>query len=141
MEPEIDQTSLRIGSRELPENRIATAIIGAAIEVQRHLGPGLIESAYETALCRELQLRDLAFVRQTPVVVRYKDVVIGEAYRADLIVEDAVIVEVKAIDALAAVHEAQLLTYLRFAGKRLGLLLNFHALPLKSGIRRLVNHL
>ena len=141
MDAELEQAALRVGGGELPENRIATAIIGAAIEVQRHLGPGLLESAYETALARELELRGLTATRQTPVPVRYKDVALGEAFRADLVVEDAVVVEVKAIEALSALHEAQLLTYLRFTNKRLGLLLNFHALPLKAGIRRLVNQL
>ena len=132
---------LRIGDAKLPENRVATSIIGAAIEVQKHLGPGLMESAYETALCRELELRGLQFSRQTPVSVRYKDVLLVDAYRADLIVEDHVIIEIKAVEHLLPIHEAQLLTYLRFADKRLGLLLNFHTLPLKAGVRRVVNQL
>jgi GxxExxY protein len=141
MEIEIEHGLLRIGDERLPENRVATSIIGAAIEVQKHLGPGLLETAYETALCYELELRGLTFTRQTPVAVRYKDVTVLDAYRADLIVADSVIVEIKAIDNLIPIHEAQLLTYLRFAGKRLGLLFNFHALPLKAGMRRVVNHL
>jgi GxxExxY protein len=132
---------LRIGDESLPENRLATAILGAAVEVHRHLGSGLVESAYETALCHELQLRGIGFARQVAVPVLYKETVLPEAYRLDLIVENRVVVEIKAIERLLPVHEAQLLTYLRFIDKRLGLLLNFHALPMKSGMRRVVNHL
>src|SRR5687767_4763049 len=121
MEIELEQGLLRIGDERLPENRVATSIIGAAIEVQKYLGPGLLEAAYETALCHELELRGLTFTRQTPVAVRYKSVTLLEAYRADLIVAESVIVEIKAIENLLPIHEAQLLTYLRFAGKRLGL--------------------
>jgi GxxExxY protein len=141
MEIELEHGALRISDEQLPENRVATAVIGAAIEVQKHLGPGLMESAYETAMVHELGLRGLAHARQTPVSVRYKDVMLVDAYRADLIVADLVIVEIKAIEHLLPIHEAQLLTYLRFADKRLGLLLNFHALPLKAGVRRVVNQL
>ena len=127
---------LRIGDAKLPENRVATSIIGAAIEVQKHLGPGLMESAYETALCRELELRGLQFSRQTPVSVRYKDVLLVDAYRADLIVEDHVIIEIKAVEHLLPIHEAQLLTYLKLSGCPIGLLINFNVKLPKDGIRR-----
>lgn len=123
------------------ENRISTAIIGAAIEVQRHLGGGLVESVYEQAFCHELGLRGLAFEQQLPVAAHYKGIVLPHAYRLDLLVEDRVVVELKTVERLLPVHEVQLLTYLRFTGKRLGLLLNFHAMPIKSGIRRVVNQL
>ena len=123
------------------ENRISAEIIGSAIEVQRHLGTGLIESAYELAFCHELGLRGLRHARQLPLAARYKDIAIPDAYRIDVVVEDLVVVEIKAIDRLLPVHEAQLLTYLRFSGLRLGLLLNFHASPMRSGVRRVVNRL
>lgn len=127
--------------RGLVENRLAPQIIGAAIEVQRVLGPGLVESAYQVALCRELDLRGLGHQTQVGVSAQYKGVLIPSAYRIDVVVEDRVILEIKAVERLLAVHEAQLLTYLRFTDKRLGLLLNFHAVPMKSGIRRVANNL
>ena len=123
------------------EDHCATSIIGAAIEVQSCLGPGLVESAYEFALCHELALRGIACIRQVRTPAVYKGLVLPDAYRVDVMVEDRVVVEIKAIEALLPIHHAQLLTYLRFTGKRLGLLLNFHATPLKSGIRRIANRL
>ncbi len=126
---------------ELAENRLATTVIGAAIEVQRQLGPGLIESAYELALLHELELLGLSCISQQRLDVNYKGLCIPNAYRLDLVVEDSVIVEIKAVEQLHKVHEAQLLTYLRFTGKRLGLLFNFHAVPLRTGIRRVANNL
>lgn len=128
-------------SNEPMENGLATVIIGSAIEVQRHLGPGLVKSAYEIALCREMQLRGLSFKRQISIAATYKDILLPDAYRIDLLVEDRVIVELKAIEKLLPIHEAQLLTYLRFTDKRLGLLLNFHSMPMKSGIRRVASNL
>jgi GxxExxY protein len=114
-------------------------IIGAAIEVHRALGPGLLESVYEECLCHELTLRGLPSRRQVDIPVVYKDVRLDCGFRADLIVADAVIIEIKAIDKLVAVHEAQLLTYLRITGKRVGLLINFNVPVLKDGtIRRVV---
>jgi len=127
--------------RGLVENRLASQIIGAAIEVQRVLGPGLVESAYEMALCRELEILGLGHQTQVGVSANYKGVLIPGAYRIDVVVEDAVILEIKVVERLLPVHESQLLTYLRFTDKRLGLLLNFHAVPMKSGIRRVANNL
>ncbi len=123
------------------ENTWSTTIIAAAIEVHRHLGPGLLESAYETALARELTLREIAFSRQVCLPVEYKGVHLDDAYRIDLLVGDCVVVEIKAVKQLLPVHEIQLLTYLRFSGRRLGLLLNFHAATMKSGIKRIANGL
>ena len=123
------------------ENEISAQVIGAAIEVQRHLGAGLVESAYEMALSHELALLGLARVRQVLLAASYNGILLQDAYRLDLLVEDKVVVELKTVEKLHTIHEAQLLTYLRFSQKRLGLLLNFHAMPLKSGIRRVVNSL
>jgi GxxExxY protein len=112
-------------------------IIGCAIEVHKELGPGLLESAYEAALGAEFELSGLRYHRQVPVPVVYKGLPVGE-YRVDLIVEDSVVVEVKSVDRYDPVFEAQLLTYLRLTGKRVGLLVNFHSRLLKSGIKRFV---
>ncbi len=116
-------------------------IIGAAVEVQRVLGVGLLESAYASALAIEFAERNLRFQREMPVFARYKGRDVGVVYRADFVVEDSVIVELKAIDTLADAHRAQLLTYLRLSGLRLGLLINFHAFPVVKGIHRMVNKL
>lgn len=116
---------------------ITERIIGCAIEVHRELGPGLLESAYERALCVELRAVGLRFERQTPVLLRYKGLEIGE-YRLDLLVENAVVVEVKSVDRLDPIHEAQVLTYLRLTQKRVGLLINFHSAVLKAGLKRIV---
>ena len=113
-------------------------IIGAAIDVHRHLGPGLLEKAYETCLCRELEVRGIPFRRQHPVSIEYKGITVEEAYRIDILVADLVVVELKAIDKLAQVHEAQLLTYLRLYQRWLGLLINFNVPVLKEGIQRRV---
>jgi GxxExxY protein len=113
-------------------------IIGAAIDVHRALGPGLLESTYELCLCRELNLRGIAFERQKPMPVEYKGVKLDCGYRADLVVEGAVLVEVKAVEALTAISEAQLLTYLRLGKWRVGLIINFNVQFLKQGIRRRV---
>ena len=112
-------------------------IVGCAIEVHRHLGPGLLESVYETALCIELRAAGLTFQRQVGVPLFYKGELISE-HRPDLIVCDAVVVEVKSVARLEPVHDAQMLTYLRVAEVRVGLILNFNTAVMKQGIRRLV---
>jgi GxxExxY protein len=123
------------------ENDCSHAIIGAAVEVQRCLGVGLLESAYAAALAIELKDRGLRFEREVPVAGKYKGVDIGVVYRADFVVEGSVILELKAVDALPDVHKAQLISYLRLSGFRLGLLINFHAFPVVKGIQRVVNKL
>ncbi len=115
-------------------------IIGAAIEVHRILGPGLLESAYEEALCYELSRSGIRFERQIQLPVRYKGLRLDCGYRIDLVVEDAVIIELKAIDELLPIHSAQLLTYLKASQKQIGLLINFNVPVLKRGLKRMVNH-
>lgn len=121
-------------------NRITDGIIGAAIEVHRHLGPGLLESAYEACLAYEMSQRKLQFERQKPLPLVYREVKLDCGYRLDFLVEGLVVVELKAIDALLPLHDAQLISYLKLTGCPAGLLINFHARLLKAGIRRLVNH-
>ena len=123
------------------ENSVATEIIGAAIEVHKVLGPGLLESAYQECLLIELGQRGFEAESEVPVVVNYKGHILENAYRADLLVNHAVIVEVKTVEQVKLVHKAQLLTYLRLTGKRLGLLLNFHVPVMKNGIYRIANQL
>ncbi len=119
-------------------NQLTEQIIGAAIEVHRDLGPGLLESAYQKALAHELRLRRVAFEEQKLCSVRYKDLLIEDAYRLDFLVGEKVVVELKTVDALLDVHEAQVLTYLRFSACRIGLLFNFRTTLLtKHGLRRL----
>jgi GxxExxY protein len=108
-------------------------VIGAAIEVHRELGPGLMESAYEECLCHELHLRGVKFARQVPLPVRYKGVGLDCGYRIDLVIEDSLILELKCIEHILPVHEAQLLTYLKLTGKRVGLILNFNVSILTRG--------
>lgn len=122
----------------LIEEQLTEAIIGAAIEVHRELGPGLLESAYEECLCHELALRGLSFKRQVELPVVYKGIRLDCGYRIDLIVEDRVVVELKTVEKLLPVHEAQLLTYLRLSGKRVGLLINFYSPVLRNSIKRMV---
>ena len=119
-------------------NQLTEQIIGAGIEVHRELGPGLLESAYQKALGHELTLRGIAFEEQKICPVRYKDLVIEDAYRLDFLVSGLVVVELKTVDALIDVHEAQVLTYLKFTGCCRGLLLNFNSATLIKGLRRLV---
>jgi GxxExxY protein len=119
-------------------NEITKAIIGAAIEVHRALGPGLLESAYEECLCRELTLRQIPFERQRSLPIEYKGLRLDCGYRLDLLVSGVVVVELKAVEALLPIHEAQLLTYMRLGGWKVGLLINFNVPVLKRGIRRLV---
>jgi len=118
------------------ENPLSKAIIGAAIEVHRHLGPGLLESAYEACLYRELRLRELDCERQKPLSLDYKGERFEAVYRLDLVVEGKVIVEVKAVEQLLPIHQAQLLTYLRLTDLRLGLLTNFNIPILHRGVKR-----
>jgi len=119
-------------------NKITGEIIGAAIEVHRALGPGLLESAYEACLCQELGLRGLCYASQVDLPVTYKGRQLDCGYRLDLLVANAVVVEVKAVERLLPIHEAQVLTYLRLGEWKVGLLINFNVAVLKSGIRRLV---
>ena len=120
-------------------NKITEAIIGAAIEVHRALGPGLLESAYLVCLVYELTQRGFKVLQQVPLPLIYKDVQLDCGYRLDLLVNDAVIVEIKSVEDLAPIHEAQLLSYLKLADCRVGLLINFNVKMLKYGIKRLVN--
>jgi GxxExxY protein len=113
-------------------------IIGAAIEVHKALGPGLLESAYEECLCHEFHLRQMHYRRQHALPVEYKGVKLDCGYRIDLLVEDLVILELKSVDSLQSIHEAQLLTYLKLTGLKVGLLINFNVPVLKQGIRRLM---
>jgi GxxExxY protein len=125
----------------MTENEISQAVIGAAIEVHRALGPGLIEQAYEEALCHELHLRGLTFARQQAVPILYKGVRLSADLRLDLLVGGKVIVDLKAKDQLIPVDKAKLRTYLRLRDCRLGLLINFHVERLTDGIVRVVNNL
>lgn len=117
-------------------NQITEEVIGAAIEVHRHLGAGLLESAYEECLCRELTLRGIVFERQKAIPLEYKGLRLECGYRLDLLVAGEVAVEIKAMDTIAPIHEAQLLTYLKVGGWKAGLLMNFNVPMLKQGIRR-----
>jgi GxxExxY protein len=120
------------------ENQLSQQIIGAAIEVHRHLGPGLLESAYEDCLAYEFLQREIPFERQQPIPVVYKEIKLETGFRADFLVGGLVIVELKATEKLAKIYEAQVLTYLRLSGCKLGLLINFNVPLLKNGIKRLV---
>jgi GxxExxY protein len=121
------------------ENDVAKQIVDAAFHIHTTLGPGLMESVYETVLADELQARGLRFVRQQPIPIVYKGRSIGEAFKADLVVEDKVIIEIKSVEAVAPVYKKQLRTYLRLANKRLGLLINFNVALIKDGITRIAN--
>jgi GxxExxY protein len=121
------------------ENEISEKIIGAAIEVHRELGPGLIEKLYENALCHELQLRGVSFKRQQPVPVYYKGVSMGDDLWLDLLVAEKVNLDLKAKEQVTPFDKAKLLTYLRLSDLRLGLLINFHEVILKNGIKRVIN--
>lgn len=121
-------------------NEITGTIIGAAIEVHRALGPGLLESAYEACLAYEIVQRGLYVESQKPLPLVYKEVYLDCGYRLDLLVENTVIVEIKSVDSLAPIHTAQLLSYLKLSNLRVGLLFNFNVEILKDGMRRIVNH-
>lgn len=125
----------------MTENEIAKEVVDAAIKIHRVLGPGRLESVYETVLTRELELRGLRVQRQVAVTIEYEGLKFDEGFRADIIVEDLVILELKSVENIAAVHRKQLQTYLRLTGRKLGLLLNFGAALMKEGIVRAVNGL
>ena len=122
----------------LYEKELSGKIIRAAIEVHRALGPGLLESAYQACLARELALQEIPFEREVPLPVDYKGIEVDCGYRLDFLVYGKVIVELKATDAIHPIHEAQVLTYLKMTGCRVGLLINFNVPVLKAGIKRLV---
>jgi GxxExxY protein len=131
----MDQGPEREPDRVVDE--LSHAVIGAAIEVHRHLGPGYLEGVYEEALAWEFQTRRLPFERQRPIAVRYKGHLVGEG-RLDFLVGALLIVELKAVDALSSIHDAQVISYLKSTGLHLGLLVNFHVSVLKHGIRRVI---
>jgi GxxExxY protein len=136
-----DAKFTRNSQNETPnfQDDFSSEIIGAAVEVQRVLGTGLLESAYAAALAIELHERELSFVKEAPIEGFYKGKSLGIAYKADFIVERSVIVEIKAISSVADTHRAQLLSYLKCAEIKLGLLINFHDFPLTKSIKRIVN--
>ena len=141
-----DAKDAKVSRRTQKENQnfdddFSHEIIGAAVEVQRVLGVGLLESAYAAALAVELDERGLRFRREVPITAVYKGRDVGVVYRADFVIEDAVIVELKAMEGVADAHRAQLLSYLRLSGVKLGLLINFNAFPVVKGIHRMVNKL
>ncbi|MDB5327375.1 MAG: hypothetical protein JWM57_2944 [Phycisphaerales bacterium] len=121
------------------EEALSEKVIGALIEVHRESGPGLLESAYEQCVCHELTLRGLRFGRQVPVPMLYKGLRLECGFRADIIVEDRILIELKACNELHSIHEAQVLTYLKLSGIRVGLLVNFNVDRLVNGIKRMVN--
>ena len=122
-------------------NELSSKIIGAAIEVHKALGPGLLESTYEECICHELNLRGLSLDRQKPLAVQYKGIKLDCGYRLDVVVENAIILELKSCEKIESIHKAQLLTYLKLTGLNLGLLLNFNVIVMKDGIVRIVNQL
>ncbi len=121
------------------ENQLTEKIIGCAIEVHKALGPGLLESAYEECFCYELNQQGLSFNRQVPLLVVYKGIKLDCGYRIDVLVNDIIVVELKTVEKLLPIHDAQLLTYLKLYKRPIGLLMNFNVPALKSGIKRLVN--
>ena len=122
-------------------NKLSGEIIGAAIEVHKALGPGLLESAYEECICHELSIGGLSLERQKLLAVRYKGINLDCGYRLDVVVEDAIILELKSCEKIKPIHKAQLLTYLKLSGFKLGLLLNFNVTLMREGIVRIVNKL
>lgn len=125
----------------MDENLIANKVIGAAIEVHKILGPGLLESAYQDCLKYELASNGLNYEAESKVALNYKGLIVGDVYRLDLIVEDRVIIELKSVTRVLDIHKAQLLTYLKLTNRKLGLLINFNEILLKNGIKRVVNNL
>jgi len=123
------------------ENEVAREIVDAAYHIHKGLGPGLLESVYEAVMAYELKKRGLKFVRQQPIPIVYEEVHLQEGFRADFIVENLVIIELKSVEIIAPVHKKQLLTYLRLTNKHLGLLINFNTDLIKNGITRLANNL
>ena len=122
-------------------NEVSGAVVNAAMQVHTDLGPGLLESAYEACLAFELRKRGFDVQTQVPLPLVYQGVKLEVGYRIDLLVDDCVIVEVKSVELLAPIHEAQVISYLKLSGRKVGLLINFNVLHLKDGIRRFVNHL
>jgi len=120
-------------------NDLTSEVIGAAIEVHKTLGPGLLESAYSTCICKELDLRGIPYEKEKPLPIDYKGIKLDCGYRLDLLVANQLIVELKACESLQPIHQAQLLTYLKLTGIKVGLLINFNVPILKEGIRRLAN--
>jgi GxxExxY protein len=127
-----------VGLIEHPTNPISESVIGAAIDVHRLLGPGLLESSYHTCLCRELELRGIAYHSHVALPLEYKGVQIAKGYVIDLLIEDALIVEIKSVDKLLPIHSSQLLTYMRLQGISSGLLINFNVHTLFQGLKRLL---
>jgi GxxExxY protein len=124
----------------LSMNDLTSRIIGAAIEVHRQLGPGLLESTYRACLCRELSLQGIAFTTERPLCLNYKGIALDCGYRIDVCVEERVVLELKSVEELKPLHTAQLLTYLKLSGMSVGLLMNFNVSVMKDGIRRVVNN-
>lgn len=120
-------------------NTLSREIIGAVIEIHQVLGPGLLESAYEECICHELYLRGIPFKRQVSLPIEYKGINLSAGYRMDLVVDGSIVLEIKSVDKLLPIHEAQMLTYLRLSKIWLGLLINFNVIFLKNGIKRLVH--
>jgi GxxExxY protein len=129
------------GLTQLPDstNETARLVVDAALKVHRYLGPGLLESAYRVCLVHELHRRGAKVQEEVPLPVSFEGIQLDAGYRMDLVVNDCVVVEIKAVEALIGLHNAQLLSYLKLSGKRLGLLINFHSVLLKDGLRRLIN--
>lgn len=125
----------------MTENEIARIIVDAAYKIHTEIGPGLLESAYQTLLSHELKKRNLSIKTEVPMPLTYDGIHLDIGYRADIIVEDKVIVELKSVEKISKVHKKQLLTYLKVSNKRLGLLINFSALLIRDGISRVANHL
>lgn len=125
----------------MDENEISKKIIGAALDVHRVMGPGLLESVYQQCLAHEMTLQGVEFEREVLLKAKYKDLLFDSSYVMDFVVKQKVVVELKVVDALLPVHEAQLLSYQRMSGHKLGLLINFNVVMLKTGIKRIVNNL
>ena len=125
----------------MDENELGATIVDSALKVHSAIGPGLLESVYETCLAHELSCRGVSAQRQHPLSIRYSDLKIDNAYRMDLLVNDCVVVEIKSVDAIVPVHRSQLLSYLKLGGYKLGFLLNFNVAHMRQGIARLVNGL
>ena|SRR5690606_6273176 len=125
----------------MTENEISNIVIGCAIEVHKQLGPGLLESAYKECLAYELFQQGLQVSKEVPMPIVYKEVKLDHGYRMDLLANNKVVIEIKTVEFISDVHEAQLLTYLKLGNYKLGLLLNFHTTMLKNGIKRMVNNL
>ncbi len=137
----MDFTAENAEVAEKRENQISAVVLDSAIAVHTALGPGLLESAYQACLSYELSSRGLLVQPQVALPIKYRGVLVDAAYRMDLLIEDLVIIELKAIEKLLPIHEAQLLSYLKLSGKRLGLLINFHVMRLREGYKRIVNGL